>query len=145
MGGNNPLIVHQTQDLVAAAYLTVNSAFITAGQRCTCARRLIVVDDGRQTEFLEQLTSMINKLRISPFNRSPEPFAGTVISAAQGKKLIDGQQELLNAGGKPIVEMKPLENIDALLSPGLIDVTEIDERGDEEMFGPILNLSLIHI
>ena len=36
--------------------------------------------------------------------------------------------------------MKPLENIDALLSPGLIDVTEIDERGDEEMFGPILNL-----
>ncbi len=140
MGGNNPLIVHQTQDLVAAAYLTVNSAFITAGQRCTCARRLIVVDDGRQTEFLEQLTSMINKLRISPFNRSPEPFAGTVISAAQGKKLIDGQQELLNAGGKPIVEMKPLENIDALLSPGLIDVTEIDERGDEEMFGPILNL-----
>jgi len=42
MGGNNPLVVHEASDLDAAAYLTIQSAFITAGQRCTCARRLIV-------------------------------------------------------------------------------------------------------
>ena len=41
MGGNNPLIVHETKDVEAAAYLTVLSGYMTAGQRCTCARRLI--------------------------------------------------------------------------------------------------------
>ena len=38
MGGNNPLIVHGVVDQDAAAYLTIQSAYITAGQRCTCAR-----------------------------------------------------------------------------------------------------------
>ena len=43
MGGNNPLIVHEIRDPAAAVYLIVQSAYITAGQRCSCARRLIVV------------------------------------------------------------------------------------------------------
>ncbi len=42
MGGNNPLIVDEPQDIDAAVHLTILSAFITAGQRCTCARRLLV-------------------------------------------------------------------------------------------------------
>ena len=140
MGGNSPLIVHRADDLAAAAYLTVNSAYITAGQRCTCARRLIVVDDNQQQNFLDELVGMIGKLRISTFNHFPEPFAGTVISADQGRRLMEGQDELLKKGGQPIVEMKILDNNEALVSPGLIDVTSIDNRSDEEMFGPLLNL-----
>ncbi len=42
MGGNNPLIVEDPEDIDAAVHLTIQSAFITAGQRCTCARRLLV-------------------------------------------------------------------------------------------------------
>ena len=42
MGGNNPLIVWDAPDLDAAAHLVVQSAYLSAGQRCTCARRLIV-------------------------------------------------------------------------------------------------------
>ena len=42
MGGNNPLIVEDPDDIDAAVHLTIQSAFITAGQRCTCARRLLV-------------------------------------------------------------------------------------------------------
>jgi succinylglutamic semialdehyde dehydrogenase len=42
MGGNNPLIVDDPRDVDAAVHLTIQSAFITAGQRCTCARRLLV-------------------------------------------------------------------------------------------------------
>ena len=140
MGGNNPLIVHQADDLQAAAYLAVNSAFITAGQRCTCARRLILVEDETTEPFLEQLVQMMYALDIGPFTNSPEPFAGTVISKLQGQRLLSEQQELINAGGKAIVEMKVLLDNEALLSPGLIDVTDVADRGDEEMFGPILSL-----
>src|SRR5205814_7303557 len=45
MGGNNPLVVWNVSDLNAAAYMTIQSAYLTAGQRCSCARRLIVSDD----------------------------------------------------------------------------------------------------
>ncbi|MEM9412811.1 MAG: succinylglutamate-semialdehyde dehydrogenase [Planctomycetota bacterium] len=140
MGGNNPLIVHQADDLLAAAYLTVNSAFITAGQRCTCARRLIVVEDKTTQPFLDELVNMMGALDIGPFTQTPEPFAGTVISREQGKRLLKDQAELLQSGGRPIVEMRSKNGNDALLSPGLIDVTGVVDRSDEEMFGPILSL-----
>ena len=140
MGGNNPLIVHEADDLTAAAYLTVNSAFITAGQRCTCARRLIVVEDTNTNKFVAELVAMMGKLRIGPFTQTPEPFAATVISSEQGRRLLRDQQQLIVNGALPIVEMKRLLNNDALLSPGLIDVTDVMNRSDEEMFGPILSL-----
>ena len=38
MGGNNPIIVWDTPDLYAAAILVVQSAFTSAGQRCTAAK-----------------------------------------------------------------------------------------------------------
>ena len=139
MGGNNPLIVHQANDLQAAAYLTIQSAFITAGQRCTCARRLIV-PEAECEAFLQHLVDMMSKVRIAPFTATPEPFAGTVISQAQGQKLIQQQQQLLDTGARSIVEMKSLSGNEALLSPGLIDVTDLSERSDEELFGPILSL-----
>lgn len=42
MGGNNALIVADAADIDAALHVIIQSAFISAGQRCTCARRLIV-------------------------------------------------------------------------------------------------------
>ena len=140
MGGNNPLIVHEAEDLQAAAYLTVLSAFITAGQRCTCARRLILVENETTQPFIDQLTTMMGSLRIAPYISTPEPFAATVISAGQGNRLMQSQAKLVEQGAKPIVEMKQGQDCDALLIPGLIDVTEVANRSDEEMFGPILSL-----
>jgi succinylglutamic semialdehyde dehydrogenase len=42
MGGSNPLVVWDTPKFADAAALIIQSAFATAGQRCTAARRLIV-------------------------------------------------------------------------------------------------------
>ncbi len=43
MGGNNPMVIsEQYGDLDSTVYTIVQSAFISAGQRCTCARRLYV-------------------------------------------------------------------------------------------------------
>ena len=55
MGGNNPIVVWDTPKMHDAATLIVQSAFTTAGQRCTAARRLIVKaslydDDDRRGE-----------------------------------------------------------------------------------------------
>jgi len=42
LGGNNPIVVWSTRKINAAADLIFESAFISSGQRCTCARRLIL-------------------------------------------------------------------------------------------------------
>ena len=140
MGGNNPLVVHQPDNIDAAAYLTIMSAYISAGQRCTCARRLIVVEDETTQPFLDRLVEMIGKVRYGFWNDNPEPFLGTVISATQGQNVINAFLDTIEAGGKSLVQANQHRSCDALVSPGLVDITEILERGDEEVFGPVLNL-----
>lgn len=140
MGGNNPLVVHRVGDLEAACYATILSAYFTAGQRCTCARRLIVVEDQRSDLFLRTLLQKIQKIRVGFYTDQPQPFMGTVISAHAGRRLLQAQEELLKAGGIGLLPMQALRGCDALLSPGLIDVTEVQHRSDEELFGPLLTL-----
>jgi len=140
MGGNNPLIVHKIHDFEAAAYWTIQSAYITAGQRCSCARRLIVVDDRDGMIFIEHLASMIQRIIVGRCTDSPEPFMGPVISDAAATKLVEAQETLLDQGGRAIIEMEWIGPRPAMLRPGLIDVTAIDKRADEEHFGPLLQL-----
>lgn len=139
MGGNNPLIVCPPRDLRAAAYHSVLSAYLSAGQRCTCARRLILVDGPNASAFLDALVEMIGRLRVGFFTDQPEPFMGPVISIDAGRKLLAVFQDLVRRGGKPLATMRELHGCPALLSPGLIDVTGIEVE-DEEWFGPLLQL-----
>ena len=139
MGGNNPLVVYNVSDLQAAAYATIQSAFLSAGQRCSCARRLIVVDEDEGSDrFIDAVVAMMKRIRVGRYTDQPEPFMGRVINAAAARRLLAAQAELAELGGRPIVEMKLLDG-DALLSPGLIDVTDAPRR-DEEIFGPLLQL-----
>ncbi|HSZ54869.1 MAG TPA: succinylglutamate-semialdehyde dehydrogenase [Tepidisphaeraceae bacterium] len=140
MGGNNPMIVHEAADLDAAAYLTIQSAYITAGQRCTCARRLIVPEGAPGDAFIERLVEMTRGIRVGRYTDDPEPFMGPVISVAAADRLFSAQEELRSRGGQPILEMKRLPQSPAMASPGLIDVTAIPSRSDEEIFGPLLQL-----
>jgi len=140
MGGNNPLVVHGIADFDAAAYLTIQSAFITAGQRCTCARRLIVPEGPETDGFIERLISMMKKIRIGAYTDAPEPFMGPVISDRVAEDLLAAQEELLGKGGRTLVPMTRLDRSGAFLSPGLIDVTEVRDRRDVEFFGPLLQV-----
>ena len=164
MGGNNPLVVHRVADLGAAALLTVQSACLSAGQRCTCARRLIVVTGkanapdeplagrgsagrlarpeiyGEAAPFIEQLVRTIQGIRVGPHTDRPEPFMGPVVSASAAERLLATQKQLVARGARVLVEMRRLREGTGLVSPGLLDVTAVSDRGDEEFFGPLLQL-----
>jgi succinylglutamic semialdehyde dehydrogenase len=140
MGSNNPLIVHDVVDLGAAAYLTIQSAYITSGQRCTCARRLIVPYGSEGDQFIEQLATMIGKIGVGPYTYEPEPFMGPLITEQAAGRLLATQDQLIKRGGKPLVRMQRLGLGPAFLSPGLVDVTGIKSREDREVFGPLLQL-----
>jgi succinylglutamic semialdehyde dehydrogenase len=140
MGGNNPLLVWGISDIQSAAYLTILSAYITAGQRCTCARRLIIPDSKDGEAFLDCLISMIPKIRVGPYTETPEPFMGPLISLSAAQALLSVQQALIGSGAKALVPMRLLAEQTPFLSPGILDVTAVKNRGDTEHFGPLLQV-----
>lgn len=140
MGGNNPLVIGEVADVRAAAYVTIQSAYLTSGQRCTCARRLIVPKTSQGDELIATLIDMIASIAVGPYSTLPEPFMGPVISHRHAQKILEAQENLRSKGGEILVEMRQLQPNTGFLSPGLMDVSSIVERPDEEIFGPFLQV-----
>ena len=140
MGGNNPLVAWNASDESAAAYAIVQSAFVTAGQRCSCARRLIVPADATGDALVERLVEMTSEVRVGDFRQSPEPFMGPVISERAAALLVAAKRDLVARGGVELLEMHPTPGCDAMLRPGIIDMTGVIERPDTELFGPLLQV-----
>ncbi len=138
MGGNNPLLISKISNIDAAAYLAIQSTFITSGQRCVCARRLILEEGKEGDELLKKLIEMSSEIKVGAYNSEPEPFMGPLISKESAKASLDFQEELKKKGGEVLLEAKSLSS--AMISPGIIEVTNIKDREDKEIFGPILQV-----
>lgn len=139
MGGNNPIIVWDAPDLHAAAVLIVQSAFTTAGQRCTAARRLIV-DEQLHDPLMKELSKLLDRLIVGAPHDDPQPFMGPVIDNDAADLLTESFLTLMSRGGRPVRHMQRLDNNRPLLTPGVIDVTAMNDRPDIELFGPILQV-----
>ncbi|MCR4337077.1 MAG: succinylglutamate-semialdehyde dehydrogenase [Candidatus Omnitrophica bacterium] len=140
MGGNNPLIVDDVEDVKAAAYLTIQSAFITSGQRCSCARRLIVPKGEKGSRFLTELISLTQKIQVGPYTQRPEPFMGPVISSVMAQKILLTALNLHKKGGIFLSPLERFKKDSAFLRPGIMDVSDVNDRPDEEIFGPFLQV-----
>ena len=139
LGGNNPLVVWNAKDVEAAATIAVQSAFLTAGQRCTAARRL-VVEDGKEGKLLDAIQQLIDRIIVDQPFADPQPFMGPVIDCPAAEHVEQQWQGLVAKGGKPLKALERLSDDRPYLRPGLIDVTEVDDRPDEEIFGPVLQV-----
>ncbi len=140
MGGNNPLIIDEVTDINAAVYQTILSSFITAGQRCTCARRVMIADDAKGDEILSKLINATKRLRIGTYTHTPEPFMGPVVSHQHALSHLNAQQSLITAGGHPLIKMALLSENTGFLSPGIIDMSHVVHPGDEEIFAPLIQV-----
>ncbi|MXO66893.1 succinylglutamate-semialdehyde dehydrogenase [Altericroceibacterium endophyticum] len=139
MGGNNPLVLWDTPKLNDAAALIVQSAFTTAGQRCTAARRLIV-KSSMYDATIETLTRLTERIIIgAPFD-DPQPFMGTVIDEHAADQLTEAYLGLMSDGGKPITHMRRPHGDLPFVTPGIIDTTAMTSRPDAEIFGPLLQV-----
>jgi len=139
MGGNNPIVVWDTPLVADAAVLIVQSAFTTAGQRCTAARRLIV-KNSLYEPVVEEVQRLIDRLVIgAPFDE-PSPFMGPVIDNEAADSLTEGFLHLLSHGGRALCPMRRPRGELPFLTPGLVDTTAMAARPDVEMFGPLLQI-----
>lgn len=137
LGGNNPLVVWDTADAEAAAALIIQSAFITTGQRCSCARRLIVPEGHEGEAVIEAVAALSDRLIAGTWNSDPEPFMGPLISARAGRMAREA------AGlfeGTVIRQARAIDGLsEAFITPGIIDVSH-HETPDEEIFAPVLQV-----
>ena len=139
LGGNNALIVWPPVDTGAGANLIAHSAYATSGQRCSCARRLIVPNDAQGAAIVEAVAALCPKIAVGPYTQTPEPFLGPLVNARSAERAMAFEAGLINRGARAIV---PLERDGAFVRPGLIDVTDI-ETPDEELFGPLLQVQRV--
>ena len=140
MGGNNPLVVWDVQDIDAAVHHTVMSAFISAGQRCTCARRLVIENGAAGDAFLARLVAVAAQLQVGPSNAEPQPFMGPVVSSAVAARLVQAQEDMVAKGGKLLLAMRQLDPNTGFVTAGIVDTTDAQGIPDEEWFGPLLQV-----
>ena len=138
LGGNNPLIWWDTDDVDAAAFTVVQSAFLTSGQRCTCARRLIVPEGPDGDKYIDALAKLRDRLIIDQPFADPQPFMGPVISPRAAEALERAFDFRADQGGEVIRALSVQDEGSAFVSPGIIDLTRAEAIPDEEHFGPML-------
>ncbi|MBY0354217.1 MAG: succinylglutamate-semialdehyde dehydrogenase [Rickettsiales bacterium] len=144
MGGNNALIVWDVADAHAAARLVVLSAFLTSGQRCTCARRLILPLGDTGDALIHEIITLVKRLRIDAWNVAPEPFMGPLVNAAQARAVLTAQSDLSAMGAVLLLEAAPLPGKpETFISPSVIDITSLRNVSDHEVFGPLLQIQRV--
>ncbi len=139
MGGNNPLVVTDTPKISDAATLIVQSAFTSAGQRCTAARRLIVVES-MYDAIVDEVKTLTGRIIFGEPFADPAPFMGPVIDNDTADQLVESFLYFLSNGGKAIRHMTRPDDDLPFLSPAIIDTTALADRPDVELFGPLLQV-----
>jgi succinylglutamic semialdehyde dehydrogenase len=139
MGGNNPLVVDRVQNVRASVEIILQSAYITSGQRCTCARRLIVIDSQENRNLFQNLRLALSRIRLGHPMAEPGPFLGTMIDEHAVKSVLDKQAQYIDRGMVAIQEARIDGSLPTQLRPGLLDAQGVTPD-DDEVFGPLLVL-----
>ena len=138
LGGNNALVVDKVGDIDAAVHEIILSAYLTSGQRCTCARRLILTDKGSGEEIVRRLTDAIPKIRVGDPLGEVQPLMGSLISTEAAEAVMGGQEKWRSqATAEYHLMRQPLDGHRSVLTPGLLGV-EDGCASDSEIFGPLL-------
>ena len=139
MGGNNPIVAWDAPDVDAAATIVVQSAFLSAGQRCTATRRLIV-EDGKGEALVAAVLALAGRAIVDHPHADPAPFMGPVIDNEAADGLTESFLALLMRGGRVLRHLERPDPERPFLLPAVIDVTDVSDRPDLELFGPVLQI-----
>lgn len=150
MGGNNPLVVwdFKDDDVDNIILNIIESSFITSGQRCVCARRLYIknptVNDGSSGDSYELVRKLVDKVKSLKFSDAlSNPSCGPLVSIEAAQKVLSRYFELIEMGGKPLLKMRKSKYMNALLYPGIVDMTDAVCFPDFEIFGPLLQIYFV--
>ena len=139
MGGNNPLIVKDASDTKAVVHDIIQSAFISSGQRCTCARKLFLPAGEQGDAILEHLVRATKAIKVGNFDDEEQPFMGSMISNQAAAGMVAAQQQLIDLGAEAIIELTHKEGT-GFVTPGILECSNVTDFPDDEHFGPLLKV-----
>ena len=139
MGGNNPLIIDENVPFDATVHHILFSSFVSAGQRCTCARRVFIPKGEFGDRLVSSLITSTRALTVGAYDSEDQPFMGCLVSDAAAQAIVNGYQRLLGLGAKPLLELARDNKVSAMLRPSIVDVTGVSAP-DEEYFGPLMQV-----
>jgi RHH-type proline utilization regulon transcriptional repressor/proline dehydrogenase/delta 1-pyrroline-5-carboxylate dehydrogenase len=136
MGGKNALIIDTDADLDVAVPAAVRSAFNFAGQRCSAASRLIVLE-GVQDAFLERFVEATRALSIGlPVEMGTE--MGPVIDEDAVKRIRNWQERAADFG-RVLLQQTDIPAKGYFVGPTIVtDVSPTSRIATEEIFGPVV-------
>ncbi|QDT13355.1 aldehyde dehydrogenase family protein [Stieleria marina] len=143
LGGNNPIVVMGDVEAKATSMTVSFSAFISAGQRCTCARRAYFVAGKETDDQISELVSRTESLRVGLPGDQPPAEIGPVISAEAAHSLRETYDQLIRLGCKSLVPWKDDPRRKNLVHPMILDASEVPESAMSQLvalewFGPLL-------
>lgn len=139
LGGNNPLIAWDGEP-DAVASLIVHSAFVTSGQRCSCARRLILPEGAWGDAVVEALAAVASRLPIAAWDEPGDGFMGPLVGDTQAEGARAAVGALVDAGARVVLaEARTEGRRAAFFAPVILDVTGI-ATPDREIFAPVLQV-----
>jgi succinylglutamic semialdehyde dehydrogenase len=90
--------------------------------------------------LLDAIQSLIDRMIVGHAFADPQPFMGPVIDNAAADHVQEQWLNLMMKGAKPLRRLDRPNTERPYLTPALIDVTDVKDRPDEEIFGPVLQL-----
>ena len=141
LGGKNPAVVFDCDDLDGAAQEIVSAAFLCSGQRCTALSR-VIVQDSQADVLAERLVARINKIRVGN-GLDPQTTMGPLVSEQQMETVVSYVRKgheagaAVLAGGSALVKSPETEGY--FFAATLFDhVPANSPLALEEIFGPVL-------
>jgi len=140
MGGNNPLIVKDVENVDGAVHDIIQSAYVTTGQRCVCARKLFIENGTKGDALIKRLVEVTEQIKVGHYDDEDQPFMGSMISEKAALSMVAAQAMLIEKGANVLVKLEHTAGT-GFVTPGLVDVTSFArELPDEEHFGPLLQI-----
>jgi aldehyde dehydrogenase (NAD+) len=141
LGGKNPAVVIDYDDLQGAAREIVSAAFQCTGQRCTALSRVVVLES-QANELVENLVAEVGRIKVGD-GMSAETTMGPLVSMGQLQStagyVTQAGKEGLSAisGGMPLVDDPAKEGY--YYAATVFDgVSPESPLAMEEIFGPVL-------
>ena len=137
-GGQNAMIVDSTALLEQVTDDVIQSAFLSAGQRCS-ALRVLYLQEEIADKAIRLISGAMDELSIGDPTRI-ETDVGPIISHAAAADLRAHVDDYRNKG-KLLHEVQLPESCDhgSFVAPCVIEIERIDEL-DKEHFGPVLHV-----
>src|SRR4029453_10597211 len=141
LGGKNPAVVIDCDDLDGAAREIVGAAFLCSGQRCTAISR-VIVSDAQAHPLIERILHHVGRIRVGD-GLEPSTTMGPLVSHAQLTS-VDGYVREGIAHGYPLLTGGYILSDDGArngfyYAPTVFDRVAPDSPlALEEVFGPVL-------